>query len=98
MQSFAWAFPFGREMIHGDASEAFTLSDLRRLHQQGQLSDDEFERAKQALLGVAGVSSVKPAPSMRPINTVPDEDTSELGEELLPPYYDPRDDAPGKNE
>lgn len=26
--------------------EPFTLDDLRKLHQQGQLSDEEFERAK----------------------------------------------------
>lgn len=28
------------------AQEPFTLDDLRQLHQQGQLSDEEFERAK----------------------------------------------------
>ena len=30
--------------------EGFTLSDLRRLHQSGQMSDEEFERAKAQLL------------------------------------------------
>ena len=30
--------------------ESFTLSDLRRLHNQGQLTDAEFERAKAAMI------------------------------------------------
>jgi hypothetical protein len=29
----------------------FTLSDLRELHKQGQMSDEEFERAKAKLIG-----------------------------------------------
>src|SRR5438105_14670781 len=29
----------------------FTLSDLRRLHRGGQMTDDEFERAKEAIVG-----------------------------------------------
>jgi len=31
--------------------EGFLLSDLRVMHQQGQLSDDEFEQAKAAMIG-----------------------------------------------
>jgi hypothetical protein len=31
-------------------SVGFSLSDLRQMHQQGQLSDEEFERAKGKLL------------------------------------------------
>jgi hypothetical protein len=30
--------------------ESFTLHDLRELHRQGQLSDEEFERARQAII------------------------------------------------
>lgn len=29
---------------------AFTLADLRRLHREGQLSDEEFERARAAII------------------------------------------------
>ncbi len=32
------------------AAEPFTLSDLRRLHREGQLSDEEFERARAAII------------------------------------------------
>lgn len=35
------------EDFHG---EGFTLGDLRRLHQSGKLSDDEFEKAKAGLI------------------------------------------------
>ena len=30
--------------------EGFTLSDLRRLHKEGQISDDEFERARSKMV------------------------------------------------
>ena len=32
-------------------SEGFTLADLRELHAAGDLSDEEFERAKAAMVG-----------------------------------------------
>jgi hypothetical protein len=35
------------EEFHG---EGFTLSDLRRMHKEGKLSDDEFERAKAKMV------------------------------------------------
>jgi len=36
-----------RKRIDGQGgNETFTLSDLRRLHNQGQLTDAEFDRAK----------------------------------------------------
>ena len=31
--------------------EGFTLADLRRLHKSGQMTDEEFERAKAKLIG-----------------------------------------------
>jgi hypothetical protein len=34
----------------------FTLADLRQLHRSGQMSDQEFERAKEKLLGSAAAS------------------------------------------
>ncbi len=33
-----------------DPGESFTLSDMRRLHQQGQLSDEEYEAARKRLI------------------------------------------------
>jgi hypothetical protein len=38
------------EDFHG---EGFTLGDMRRLHKAGQLSDEEFDRAKEALIASA---------------------------------------------
>ena len=34
----------------GPASAGFTLSDLRRLHREGDLSDDEYQRAKAKIV------------------------------------------------
>jgi hypothetical protein len=33
------------------ATTGFTLSDLRSLHRKGQMTDEEFEKAKKALVG-----------------------------------------------
>lgn len=43
--------------VVSDDSSSFSLSDLRRMHAQGELSDEEFERAKSALIagGLAGL-------------------------------------------
>jgi len=35
------------------ASAGFTLSDLRQLHKSGQMSDEEFERAKAKVVEAA---------------------------------------------
>jgi hypothetical protein len=37
----------------------FTLSDLRRLHKSGQMSDDEFERAKVKIVAAAKRAEVR---------------------------------------
>ena len=37
--------------LEGDGgAEPFTLAELRRMHDEGQLSDAEFERAKKGLI------------------------------------------------
>jgi hypothetical protein len=41
----------------------FTLSDLRRLHKEGKLSADEFERAKQAIMASAKAALDKKNPA-----------------------------------
>lgn len=44
----------------------FTLSDLRQLHKQGKMSDEEFERAKSLIVGNAkAMSSKLPDPLAR---------------------------------
>lgn len=35
----------------GAAAEPFTLEDLRRMRAQGQMTDDEFEKARAAMIG-----------------------------------------------
>jgi hypothetical protein len=37
----------------GGGGAGFTLSDLRQLHRDGQMSDDEFERAKAKIIEAA---------------------------------------------
>src|SRR5689334_6668908 len=49
------------------AAGGFTLSDLRELHRAGQMSDEEFERAKaQMLAGAKSMASKLPDPLARP--------------------------------
>lgn len=51
------------ESSGGSADAApFTLSDLRMLHQRGQLTDEEFERAKSAMIskGLATLGNTAP--------------------------------------
>jgi hypothetical protein len=35
----------------GESTNGFTLQDLRTLHSSGELTDDEFARAKAAMIG-----------------------------------------------
>ena len=37
----------------------FTLSDLRQLHKQGQMTDEEYERAKSKIVGSAKAMAAK---------------------------------------
>jgi len=38
----------------------FTLSDLRQLHKSGQMSDEEFDKAKARIIEAAQKASAKP--------------------------------------
>lgn len=42
-------------------SEGFTLSDLRKLHKAGQMTDEEFEKAKSILIGSLKLAAEKSA-------------------------------------
>lgn len=45
---------------NAEAAQPFTLDDLRQLHRSGQLSDEEYERAKEMMIG-----SVRRAPTLK---------------------------------
>ena len=54
---------FVRRMLQGGHSasvEGFTLHELRRMHVAGQLTDEEFERAKALIIGRVGGSPSAP--------------------------------------
>lgn len=54
-----WSRGAGQETTgHG-----FTLSDLRRMHQAGQISDEEFERARGRIAAVARNQILEQSPS-----------------------------------
>lgn len=42
----------------------FTLSDLRRLHKEGQVSDEEFERAKAKIVASAKAAAARSTASV----------------------------------
>ena len=44
------------EDFHG---EGFTLGDLRLLHKSGQLSDEEFEKAKAGMIAAAQAAALR---------------------------------------
>ena len=79
------------EASEGEA--VFDLSELRKLHRQGQLTDDEFEAAKAAvLMNGADYLGHDSTGAPRPARTAPrpagDPDI-ELGPELLGPSIPP---------
>ena len=53
-----------RKKVRGDADDGpvtgFTLADLRELHRNGKMSDEEFERAKAKLLEATRAAASKP--------------------------------------
>ena len=44
----------------------FTLGDLRKLHKEGKMTTEEFEKAKTILIGTAKVGTDKPVLGERP--------------------------------
>lgn len=57
-----------KRVKHDDATggTGFTLSDLRQLHKQGKMTDEEFEKAKAILLAEMGKPAAKPSDEMKP--------------------------------
>jgi hypothetical protein len=69
---------FTREDVSTVTREtAFTLADLRQLHREGQLNDEEFERARAAIIAQtrAALARDEPADSTAadPIVDFPDD-------------------------
>ncbi len=62
------------------AGEGFTLSDLRRLHKAGQMTDEEFEKAKKILIGSVKAAAEKAVekPKEGPRTVGPDFDENHL--------------------
>jgi hypothetical protein len=56
------------------AASGFTLSDLRQMHRAGQLTDAEFERAKEKVLAAAQKAAARAAP---PPGVTPEKDSVE---------------------
>jgi hypothetical protein len=58
------------EDFHG---AGFSLSDLRAMHKKGQMSDEEFSRAKMALLATMNKAPAKSAGDVETKNLTPRE-------------------------
>jgi hypothetical protein len=58
------------EDFHG---EGFTLGDLRQLHKAGQLSDEEFDKAKSLLVaGLQKAQNKQTPPKPQPLDLKPE--------------------------
>ena len=74
-----------REMEPGASALPFSLHDLRRLHEEGQLTDEEFERARSRIVSMSKAQLEKPAPkkSEREVSAPPkrlaDDSQGDLG-------------------
>ena len=74
----------------------FTLSDLRQLHKSGQMSDEEFERAKAKVVEAAKKAAerdAKPPPAGGAARSVPGLIDPRLGDEGKAGGADPRPPA-----
>jgi len=56
------------------AASGFTLSDLRQMHRAGQLTDAEFERAREEVVAAAKKAAERAAP---PPGTAPEKDSAD---------------------
>ncbi len=68
-----WLYRRMTRPLEDDQPEAgFTLSDLRRLHREGQMSDEEFERARGRLIAAVKYNANEPSPPGGPEDEPPD--------------------------
>jgi hypothetical protein len=85
-----------RKWLKSDDSgsgEGFTLSDLRKLHKAGQMTDEEFEKAKKVLIGSVKATAEKMGhnPTAGPRSDLKDP---KQGPRTIPPRFDA--DSPEK--
>jgi len=66
------------------SNTGFTLSDLRRLHKEGKMTDAEFESAKAILIGSLKAAAAKP-PEGTPNRGAQGPRTNPPGFDVLPP-------------
>ena len=66
------------------SNAGFTLSDLRRLHKEGKMTDAEFESAKAILIGSLKAAAAKSA-SNAPTKGAQGPRTNPPGFDVLPP-------------
>jgi hypothetical protein len=78
---------------HGGEA-AFNLSDLRRMHRQGELSDDEYLAARAVALAASGVDLGEPAQDVHPTASAPRQPLNRSGVELGPELLDPPEKPP----
>jgi hypothetical protein len=65
------------------SNAGFTLSDLRRLHKEGKMTQAEFESAKAILIGSLKATTAKPSDSPPP--GIEGPRTNPPGFDVLPP-------------
>ena len=81
------------------AASGFTLSDLRQMHRSGQLTDAEFERAKEKVVAAAQKAAAAKAAALPP-GTAPEKGSVEeirlrrLAREARNDVVDDADDEP----
>lgn len=87
----------GRRMVRGDddvSDQPFTLQSLRDLHASGQLSDEEFQRARDAMIGRIK-STPEQSPEEQPFDSDSDDEPHETSaaSDQLPSADDSRDNT-----
>ena len=54
-----------KQQAAGGGGLPFTLHDLRKLHEEGELTDEQFERARQRIVAMSKAQMDKPAEGNR---------------------------------
>lgn len=102
----------GRRMVRGGGGapdQPFTLQSLRDLHTSGQLSDEEFQRARDATIGrvrgpaaSVGDGDDKPESDVRASESEAEDGTDTTDDEATRPNHadnkygeEPKGDSPG---
>ena len=68
-------------------AEGFTLSDIRKLHKAGQMTDEEYEKAKKILIGSVKAAAEK-IPDKPASPGSPPSKRPKQGPRTFPPDFD----------